>query len=249
MRHIVFICTILISGILLDCSSPMGGSSIGAPPIPSTGSIWPLGIGNSWEYWYTCYDSTGNKLPLTDRTLSRSIPGGFVQLNDTVLTPVDNIIYYDKVDRYVYKFEWENLDSGMFVRHIGDGDLSKRGLYIVGEYSHQTATLYDTAVLWLAYPAAAGKIWTVALPGKQPLTSTTMELISSNAHFYIPATEGERASPLVFRDSCYLYKETIGEYTTYYYYHLDIGCLGYLQYKNDVLNVTYILRTFKKNYY
>src|SRR5665647_2808277 len=103
MRTIVFICTILLSGILLGCSSPMNTPGINNPPIPSTGSIWPLGIGNNWEYWYTGYDSAGNKLPLTNRTLSGSIPGGFVQLNDTVLIPAENGNYYDKVDRYVYK--------------------------------------------------------------------------------------------------------------------------------------------------
>lgn len=240
---------VIISFLFYGC---VGGlSPIDSPPIPTTKSICPLGIGNHWEYWYTRYDSAGNSIPLTDRTLSRSIPGGLALYNDSLYTPgVSNYngqnSYEGTAIEYLYKFEWEDLDSGLLVRHIGDGELSKRGLYIEGRYVHQSASLFDSSILWLAYPGSAGTKWTVDLPDDS--ASFTMEIVSTDARFYIPSGSGERTSPLFFRDSCYLYKETTGDYNTYYYYHPDAGCLGYMQYKNGKLEVTYILTSFTTIY-
>ncbi len=252
----IFITTIMYFAayVIVGCSSPnaSGVSEIDQPPIPSTESIVPLNIGSYWEYWTSWYDTTGEKFQLSDRTLKRSIPGGFILENDSVLVDPNTINYYttgESSGKYVYKLEWEDVDSGLLVRHIGTGDMDKRGLYIAGTYKHSTPLLYNAPVLWLAYPAKKGTIYTVAFPGEDSSEIITMQVMETAATFYAPIRNREGASPVFFKDSCYLYKETVKSTESYYYYHPGIGCLGYLKYVNGKLITSYIMTSYTSGRY
>jgi hypothetical protein len=230
------------------CSSLNAPAGISDPPLPSTQSICPLIIGSSWEYWSTWYDSSGAKVQLTNRTLTRRIPDGYFLGKDNTLVPSRQYSSFSKnetiAEEYLYKYEWEYLDSGLLVKHTGSGDLDKRGLYIAGEYAHDSVELYEKAVLWLAYPSAKGITYPVALPGRDSSGTVIMEVVETSAGFYAPIENRYGASPVYFRDSCYLYKESIGTTETWYYYHPDIGCLGYLKYSNGKLITSFILKKY-----
>jgi hypothetical protein len=255
MRPVIVVLVLFVIFILIDCSmdadNPFKESGIDDPPIPTTSSIFPLAVGNHWTYWYTKYDSAGIKIPLSNRILTRKIPGAYKFTSEGDLVPYEKRYgTHTNSSKYVYKLEWEDLDRGLLVMHVGDGDLSSRGLYIVGEYSNDTTTLYTTRVLWLAFPASKGAEWTVSLPGNDSSVNVTkMELVDHNALFYAPVGNRYSASPVYFRDSCYLYKEAIDNFTTYYYFHPKVGCLGYLQYQDSTLVTTYIMTDFEKKYY
>ncbi|MBN1601609.1 MAG: hypothetical protein JW915_08375 [Chitinispirillaceae bacterium] len=251
MRRLVVYVILLGSYFLIGCSLNSPGDAlcgIDDPPLPSTESICPLIIGNHWEYWSTWYDTNGIKIQLSDRTLFRSIPGGYLLFNDDTLISPENFrnssSYSQKSYQYVYKYEWENLDSGLLLMHIGSGDLNKRGLYIVGEYAHQNKVLYEDAVLWLSYPSTKGTVYQVALPGRDSSETLVMQVMETATKFYAPIENRHGASPVYFRDSCYLYKESDASTETYYYYHPAIGCLGYLKYRNGKLITTYTLKKY-----
>jgi hypothetical protein len=250
MKLIIEIILLMGINVLIGCSNSMdvaGNSGIDDPPFPSTESICPLKVGSHWEYWGTWYDTNGLKIQLSDRAITRTIPNGYLLQDNNVLTSSNNNSYYNPNNgnqEYVYRYEWEDLDSGLLVRHIGGGDLDKRGLYIAGKYVHEANTLYDAPVLWLAYPSNKGRVYTIALPEMDSSEIVTMEIMETNAKFYAPIENRQGASPLYFKDSCYLYKETIKTSETYYYYQPKIGCMGYLKYKNGKLAVTYILKRY-----
>lgn len=253
MRVFIIVMVIFVVNAIIGCSSPSspGGSEINPPSIPSTKSILPLITGCSWEYWSCWYDTSGAKIELSNRTLKRSIPGGYILENESVLINPDNGNYYrsESDGKYVYKLEWNDADSGLLVRHIGSGDLNKRGLYIAGTYTHSTPLLYKDPILWLAYPAPKGTIYTVAFPGDDTSEIVTMQVMETAATFYAPVKDRYGASPVLFKDSCYLYKETVKAIETYYYYHPDIGCLGYLKYVNGKLVTSYIMTSYTSNRY
>jgi hypothetical protein len=255
MRVLIIGIATFVVNLIIGCAavnSPSGGHDIHDPIIPSTPSVIPLTIGSSWEYWSTWYDTSGKIIQLANRTLMQSIPGGFVMVNDTVLQDPNNGYYNnsnDNTGKYVYKLEWDNIDSGLLVRHIGSGDLNQRGLYIIGTYTHATPALYRIPVRWLAYPADKGTTYTVALPGEDSSEVVTMQVVETAATFYAPVKNRIGASPVLFKDSCYLYKETVKSTELYYYYHPDIGCIGYLKYVNNKLVVTYILTSYKNDQY
>ena len=102
--------------------------------------------------------------------------------------------------------------------------------------------LYPSEQLWLAYPADSGKTWTFNLDTAADSSNTSaMELVSTRARFYFSNTASMAA--LTFCD-CYLYKEAIGNSVFYYYYNQTIGQLGYLEYVNGTLRVTYLLKSY-----
>lgn len=230
-----------------DMNAPGGG--IDDPLIPSTPSIMPLNVGSEWEYLSSWYDTSGTKIQLSDRVLTRAIREGLVLENDSTLVTPNNATYYsvENSSRYVYKLEWEYVDSGLLVRPIGTGDLDKRGLYIAGVYVHMTTTLYHDPVRWLAYPAKKGTTYTVAFPGEDSSEIKIIQVMETAATFYAPVQNRVGASPVLFKDSCYLYKETYKSSETYYYYHPDIGCLGYLRYVNNKLVTSYIMTKYRSN--
>jgi hypothetical protein len=236
----------LILALWAGCSlnAPMAGSGtdIGKPPFPRTKSILPLAINNSWIFSYTEYNSLGRKLIPNDINLHLSITGEYGLTLDNTLVPMNTTNYNDVFSAYAYKFEWEAPDSGYLVVYHDLYPLPKRGLYIIGEYAGGVMRLYPSEKLWLAYPADSGKTWEYNLDSAGDSSKTsTMELLSTHERFYFPNT-GSMAA-LSFCD-CYLYKKTNGNSVSYYYYNQNIGQLGYLEYVNGTLRVTYLLKSY-----
>jgi hypothetical protein len=226
---------------VIRCSSaPSDAASDSDHPIPSTRSVVPLQLDNRWTYHYTMYDSAGNVEPLSDRSLECAITGIYKRDGSTLL-PVDGYeARSDTTGRYIYRYEWENLDSGYLVEHVGSGELERRGLYIVGTFVGAANTLFDAAQLWYAYPASTNEPWQIDIPGGDTALST-FECVSKVHKEYFVTLDGSGPSPLRFIDSCYLFKQTIHEHVFYHCFHPDYGKLSMLHYYKGILRESYIL--------
>jgi hypothetical protein len=228
----------------ISCAlSPLDATNIDKPPTPATQSILPLGMDNRWIFWYTSYDSSGNMLPLVNRVLQKEVAGVYGLTSDNRLISFDSLWYEKNIELYIYKYEWGHLDSGYLVFHNGKGELYQRGLYITGTYKKENLIRFDSAILWFPYPAVSGTKWSVLLPGSDSSSVCQMELVSTTSTFLIPVNNG--AVPALKKDSCYLYKEINEKTVSYYYFHPEIGCLGYLRYENGILAATYNLNSYK----
>ncbi|MBD3344297.1 MAG: hypothetical protein GF401_04460 [Chitinivibrionales bacterium] len=231
--------------IFLRCSveTDMAMDSPMHPPLPRTSSIIPLQAGNHWIYSYTDYDSTG-KIQHSRWELDLAIPSVWGLNNKTVLETLTLQNVDDPAYEYVYEYEWEAIDSGFYVVYR-DINVTVRGLYITGEYNYSTnrIQLYDTAHLWLAYPAHTGDTWTLHPEITSDSEEVTLEILSTSETFYCGNQHPLDASALSFY-TCYLYKETTDSTTSYYYYNEKVGALGYLHYHNGVLRTSYMLQDF-----
>jgi hypothetical protein len=241
---------ILLLGLWMGCSSMLdknaGTASEFKPPFPRTKSILPLALGNTWLFAYTEYDSLGSIINPGEKAmdLHLSISGGYGIVDDTSLVPVTYDNYQNTYSTYVYQFEWEERKKGFLVVYRDLYPLQKRGLYVVGDYKDGKARLYSSEKLWLAYPADVGKTWQFSLSDSADSSNTsTMELLSAKERFYF--SNSTTMTALSFCD-CYVYKETIGASVYYYYYNEQIGQLGYLEYADNKLRVTYLLKSFSE---
>jgi hypothetical protein len=236
-------CLLALAGCAANPASTAGTPQ--NPPFPRTASILPLANGNQWVYSYTAYDSAGNVMQPGNADLHLSIAGEFGLQSDTMLVTLDRSNYATKFPAYVYKFEWEEADSGSLVVYRDRYPLGLRGLYVVGEYRGSSATLYKSEKLWLAYPADSGTAWTYYPDtGVDSADAVAMEVVSTHERFFVPDPQLMTAG--AFYD-CYLYKESNGTGVDYYYYNPDIGCVGYCRYLGGKLRTTYILKTFSPN--
>jgi hypothetical protein len=245
MLPLLFMLPFLLITGCANLPAPNAGSSqsIDEPPFPKTNSIMPLAIGNRWLFSYTNYDSLGKKLIPNNLDLHLSISGGYGIIHDTL----ERI--YSNDDRnysaYAYKFEWEDQKKGRLVVYRDLYPVDKRGIYIIGDYDGNSTQLYPAEQLWLAYPADSGKTWQYSLdPGGDSSEASFMELVSTHGKFYCPDSSAMTA--LLFLD-CYVYKETKGATVYYYYFNEHVGELGYLQYINGRLRVTYLLKSFTQS--
>jgi hypothetical protein len=219
-----------------------GGISPQYPPFPATSSILPLGSGNSWSYSLTAYDSLGNKIIPSRVGLALDIPGGFGLMDDTLLGPITWQNHEQVFPAYVYKFEWDKRDSGSLVVHRGTYPLGSRGLYVIGWYRRGETHLFPGEKLWLPYPADSGKTWLFDSDTSADSTSAdTMEILSTHAPFFAPDPLSPSAGDIY---DCYLYKESNGVLTSYYYYNPDIGCVGFLNYQDGKLRMSYSLKEY-----
>jgi hypothetical protein len=234
---------IALAGIIAGCAleAPMDtGGSPQDPPLPRTPSILPLQRGNRWVYSDTHYGATGNNI-ISREELNLEIPGVF-GLSNGVLVELDPWGFRDTFPEYVYKYEWEQTDSGYLLSYR-DLNVAARGVYIVGEYNRTAETLYASPILWLAYPADSGSTWEYLMPGSSDTIATRMEVLSTNAQFYFPDTTMPNLSAARFFKCC-LYKQSKDNAVSYYYYHESVGALGYLRYVDGALRRTYILKAF-----
>jgi len=231
-------------GLLHYCSvsnNPVsdGGAFPQTPPLPRTGSIIPLAKGSYWHYSYTDYDDSGSTIH-SAQELNLEIPAVYGRIDtrlELLQTPVDTNAY----DEFVYAYEWESSGQGYLLSYR---DLNEHtpGVYIVGEYAKNNHHLYDTAVLWLSYPAKPGSSWSAAIIDSSSAIESKMELVAIDTTFYVPIA-GELGSAVSFH-KCYLYRQSDSNSVSYYYFNKDIGALGYLHYKNDKLKRSYILRSY-----
>ena len=242
MRVSVLLFLTLCIGCAVKSTLDEGGSSIEKPPFPRTKSILPLAIGNSWVFSYTEYDSLGKMINPNRMDLHLSIPGGYGLKNDMSLVQVTYQNASDNFSAYVYKFEWEGEKKGYLVVYRDLYPLSKRGVYIIGEYDESDIRLFPSEQLWLAYPADSGKTWRYNLDSSGDSgTTSSMKLVSTKSRFFFPNINS--MTGLSFCD-CYVYKDSVGNSVYYYYYNETIGQLGYLEYVNNKLRVTYLLKSY-----
>lgn len=241
--------TVLLASLLFlaGCTALSAPASVGTPqnpPFPVTPSILPLAIGNSWTYSFTAYDSLGNKITPSRIELALALPNGYGLVGDTQLVTLTWQNYGDTFAAYVYKYEWDNRDSGALVAHRGNYSLDKRGLYVVGWYRDNEPHLFSSEKLWLAYPADSGRTWQFNPDSAgDPVFAVTMEILSTHAAFFVADPQTMTAGSFV---ECYLYKETGADYQSYYYYNPAIGCVGYLNYSSGKLRESYYLKQFKE---
>jgi hypothetical protein len=234
----------LSAAMMVGCSASMAPSANGIspqhPPVPRANSPLPLSEGNQWIYSYSDYDSAGNRI-VSREPLELDMPGVY-GLTGTTLTRISWQNYQTTFPSYVYEYEWEQYNEGYLLAYRNNAAV--RGLYILGQYKGTTPVLYDSAVLWLAYPAAPGKTWelTGGFAGDSAAPAT-MEVVSNNEPYYYIDVNASGPSKLKFFE-CYLYKESIGDSVTFYYYHEDVGALGYLMYVGGKLRQTYLLQSF-----
>jgi hypothetical protein len=239
----------LVTGMLLSiihCSmAPMtgdGGSEY--PPFPRTESILPLVQGNTWNYSYTAYDSNGKMINPHRLDFGYMITTQYGMPDDTTLVRITMENYQTKFNVYAYQYVDTVRDSGYLLTYHELYPLGKRGVYKIGYYDHGKCHLYPEEQLWLAYPATNGFSWQCSIDSAE---TTSMEIISTDARCEI--LDSTRMSGIKVVDSCYLYKQTAGEYISYYYYHPNYGALAYQQYYNDRLRVTYVLKSFTNEFY
>jgi hypothetical protein len=240
-KNILLAAAVLFSGCGMYMKAPTGTPQ--SPPFPATPSILPLAVENQWNYSYTAYDSLGIKINPSRITLVLKLAGGYGLVNDTQLVAITWQNYQQNFPAYVYKYEWDNLDSGALVVHRGAYPLGSRGLYVIGWYRHGETHLFPQEKLWLAYPADSGKTWTYNPDSANDSASAvTMEILSTHARFFVP-NPGMMTAGAFYE--CYLYKETSNGWESYYYYNPDIGCVGYLSYCGGKLRASYYLKLFK----
>ncbi|MBN1577811.1 MAG: hypothetical protein JW913_14720 [Chitinispirillaceae bacterium] len=237
---------IILVGILLSilqCAmrDMAAGSEVPSDhPIPTTASILPLQADNRWIYRYSTFDSTGSLQPFPDRDLKLAITGMYRLGEGGELVPITRYEYYDSADQYFYRYEWESLDSGYLVCHRGTGEVNARGLYIAGTFVREQTVLFDTARLWFAYPGGEVTLWTIDLPGGDTVAST-IECASKTDAAWFSRSDSQEPSPLVFLDSCYLYREKIGEDVYYHCFHPAHGKVSMRHYYKGVLRESYVL--------
>ncbi|MBN1307129.1 MAG: hypothetical protein JXA18_04375 [Chitinispirillaceae bacterium] len=226
----------------MRCAMPSNVKEGGASdhPIPTTAGILPLQVDNRWTYRYTMFDSAGNRASFPDRDLKLAITGMYRRSEGGELVPITRYDGYDSAEQYFYRYEWESLDSGYLVCHRGTGDIGGRGLYIAGTFVHERTVLFDTARLWYAYPGDDLTSWTIDLPGGDTVSSA-IECVSTTDAAWFGRFEANDPSPLVFLDSCYLYRETIGEDVYYHCFHPAHGRMSMRHYRGGVVRESYVL--------
>ena len=216
------------------------GTETSDHPIPTTASILPLQVDNRWTYRYSTFDSTGSLQPFPDRDLKLEITGMYRLTDGGELVPITRYDYHDSTGRYIYRYEWESLDSGYLVCHRGTGEVDARGLYIAGTFIGERTVLFDTAMLWYAYPGGDVTSWTIDLPGGDTAQSP-IELLSKTEPAWFGRPYSNDPSPLQFLDSCYLYRQTVGDDVYYHCFHPAHGKVSMRHYYKDVLRESYVL--------
>jgi hypothetical protein len=237
---LLFACALLCGGC---ASSPFSPSGL-IPPYPRTKSVLPLGIGNTWMYSTTVYDSAGNNITPDNEPLRLAITGVFGLDNNNALVGLTRDNRDSVFPGYAYTYEWGGARAGLLVAHRGSDPYppEQRGLYVVGSYAGDSITLYKKEYLFLSYPSVAGKQWAVSPdPADSSATADSFSTVSTAERFFVPDSCVLTGGTFY---TCILYKETRGPLVCYYYYYPDIGCVGTLRYQNGVLRQSTILKSF-----
>jgi hypothetical protein len=248
MARFLTICGVVWCVLWTGCAvedAPTAGSPQN-PPLPRTESILPLAIDNQWSYSHTYYDEDGGMVQ-PRASLDLEIPRVYGKAGSSLTRLGEHSYDWERdrttYDEYVYAYEWEQEGRGSLVAYR-DRDVAVRGLYLVGFYRRDSVALYPEAKLWLAYPATRGDSWVLDTSSSGTAPST-IEVVTTSASFYAPASENGDPSALRFFDGCYQYKETFADSTAYYYYREDVGAIGYTMYHDGRLRKSYILSSFR----
>lgn len=210
-------------------------------PYPRESSIIPLGVNSHWLFSHTSYDSLG-KIQSSQQDLELAIDRMYGMINDSTLVLIVDSNAHKKYPLLVFEYEWESLKEGLLIAFC-DKKVDTNGIYIVGEYIGEKRNIYKTKKLWLQYPSKQGNIWKMYSNDTTDTHAVIYELLDTGAIFSIPSQSPNSASPLNFLE-CYLYKESKGDTVNYFYYHNQFGSVGFLQYQNNVLRRSYILKEY-----
>lgn len=230
-----------IAALVMFCSQLGDIGGFGDHPVPATPGILPLQTDNRWIYYYQVFDSTGNRIAFPRDTLILTITGVYLRSGDS-LQDVEEFIYKTEVEKenLVYRYEWDNRDSGYLVSHRSTGNVNDRGLYIVGEFQHNDWQLFDTVRLWYSYPCEPNISWEILLPGEERDTSL-YKCISTEDTAWVKEKQSSSMSPLLFLNDCYMYKQEVDGYIYYHQFHPDYGKISLRGYKDGVLRECYYL--------
>jgi hypothetical protein len=256
-KSIVVILITSVIALVAGCSSVSAPTSMNAlpgspqnPPLPKTNSPLPLDRNSIWVYTYQVYDSTGGLLfPATELTFR--IPEVYGVQNGSVLTAVDWNNYQTAFPEYFYASEWDASGNGFLIAYRYQ-NVAVRGLYIVGQYGPGASQIFDTAHLWLAYPAVAGYSYSYNLDSTGDTANIrTMKVVSTKTPYYFPDSLSTGPSPLTFVE-CYLYKQTYHDTTSYYYYNENYGAVAYQEQYRNKMTKSYVLKAYQngnRSYY
>lgn len=208
-------------------------------PFPRTPSIIPMAIDNKWLFSNSSYDSLGNILD-SDKELNLCIGRVYGLTHDSTLELITYLNSGFKFPLYVYEYEWESLKEGLLISYC-DKNVDTNGVYIIGEYQGEYKTLFKNKKLWLKYPGKPGDKWVFYTHNSNYNDSVSFELLDTSADYYIPSCNENNVNPIDFLE-CYLYKKIHGDTVGYYYFHKNIGSVGYLQYISNTIHRSYILR-------
>jgi hypothetical protein len=240
----------LLVALLYGCS--YDGVSSGTPqtpPLPRTESILPLTVGHQWTYSSNRYDSAGTVSH--EGTLNLSLPGVYgVRATDSVVVRLNQNNYNEYSPHfmeYLYEYEWEEYKSGYLLAYR-DIDIDTPGLYIVGTYQNTRPQLYAKGILWLAYPAEKGFSWSFSYPGTTD--TINMQVMETDTTWYHHNLVSAAPASLRFYH-CYLYRESLGDSSSQYFYNEDVGALAWFRFYRDSLVRAYTLTRFDQyyNYY
>jgi len=238
--------------------APGGVDSLIYPPLPRLPSPIPLKVGNEWNYTISVYNSTGGKTFNGDSTMVLKIVQGFVIQNKT-LTPItsNTVLKNYQWSELAFSFEWNGSGEGLIYSYRDLKD--PKGIFVVGSFSDTVGpTLFDSAVLFLNYPASAQTSWVMEWPeqvidGKSPgstiikmVPRDTLTVMASDTTFYFRNFRLNGEVPLDSR-ICALYRHQNGTKRIFRFFNEDFGELGYLEYREGKLYKTLMLINFKSN--
>ncbi len=224
--------------LLISCMDAMKVDSGSGIPLPRTPSIIPLAAGTEWIYSHTTHDS----LPNDTAELNYAIDRVYGLADDTTLILITEINVNQKFLLYVYEYEWEMNGYGLLLSYR-DQHVDTTGIYIHGEYSGEIKTLYPKPILWLRYPAAVGNTWFQSSSDTTDTLRPFYEVIDTSAVMSIPTQQTKSMTPLEFV-YCYLYRKTIADTVSYFYYTPSYGSVGSLEYVSGTLNRSSLLKTY-----
>lgn len=229
---------VLATTVICCADYEAAGTDLGPldPPIPRTGSIMPLDAGTRWRYHHALRDSQGTVVEWDsnlDAEISRVY--GVKSSGELVRHTWDTVD--SSFNEYYSAFEWESTQRGWLLVYR-DLDVTVPGVYVVGEYFHDSLTVYASPTLLLAYPAEPGYSWTTNIDS----AGMTMTLLSTDTTAHC-AVEGASTAPVSFL-SCHLYRCEAASEVSYHFYHEDYGEIAAQHYRHGRLVKSYVLTEF-----
>jgi hypothetical protein len=251
-RISALLCLVALTGlVVINACSVNDGVMVAAdapqdPPVPVNDSLLPLISGNTWHYTYRVYDSAGVQFA-SDENLTLSLPGvwGFVQ--NSILTRLNNGSWdsgFRDFSTHYFEYAWGDAARGSLIAYrtpIG----RPSGYYFMGTYVGSTTQLFDSAQLWLAYPATDGFSYSFNSGASGDASAVhAMSVVSVKKPYYFPRATGVGAGVGVSFVDCYLYQETYRDTVSYYWFAKEIGCIAYQRIYNGTIRKSYILNNY-----
>lgn len=224
--------TVVFWGIILLLLFSCGYETAGVAdeyPDPVFRSIIPLKAHNLGSYKVTYYDDQGSSITYVD-TIRNYISEAYAYYEDSLITYYDyylNFYVANDTTKIIFPYGWMVSKSefspkeGYLVWHREATDSTASSLEIHGVFNQDSTVFWvDSTKTWLQYPAQTGSTWELLRPGNS--TISQWEIVGTDMPKFLSS-----AIPM----DCYVYKEMLGELTSYHYYHPQWGLVASLQFK------------------